>query len=267
MTGVMQAVAALSAIFVLSGQAKAQAPAQSWLKFGNREKVEMPANPKAPPSPAVPMTRSAAMAASPGPETAAPESMNAKPTAASVELPATILITARLFDDVIPIPVIPPDTAEPPLADSVGQPILTVAMRSPALSPIRLDTAPRLPAAYTMQFPAPFVIVVEPSSRAGRALAVLSEPASAPQRCRAADELDEFDLCSAPELMRKLVASARQTCSIDERLAFVRALVRGKAAQPEVLTLLQALTDDATPAIRTEATIGLTRLRQVATLQ
>lgn len=136
-----------------------------------------------------------------------------------------------------------------------------IAEPRPRARILSVKAVPAPAAPQPMQSAPPWTALAEPTARARRALQVLSEPTPAVERCRVADELDAGDLNSSPEIVRKLVSGARQLCSVEERLAFLRALVRGRATRPEVAELFQHLTSDAAPAIRAEATVGLSRLR------
>lgn len=103
--------------------------------------------------------------------------------------------------------------------------------------------------------------VGNPTPRASAALSTFSTGSSTAERCQAANDLDGDDLKSSPGLVHMLIAGARGGQVVEERQACIKALVRGKAAYAEVVSTLEEISNDPTPSIRADATIGVARLR------
>jgi hypothetical protein len=96
---------------------------------------------------------------------------------------------------------------------------------------------------------------------AQRAITVLTEPHPAAVRESIADTLAASDVNSSPELVTALVKQAGSTDAESARKAAIRALVRCQVNRPDVLSALDKLTEDPSPAIRMEAAIATARLR------
>lgn len=100
-----------------------------------------------------------------------------------------------------------------------------------------------------------------PTVTATYALGVLTENHPGAAREAAADKLTMLDIQSCPDLGKALLGIAAGNDSETTRKSAIKALVRNQVDTPEVLTSLEKLTDDATPAIRVEAAIGMARLK------
>lgn len=96
---------------------------------------------------------------------------------------------------------------------------------------------------------------------AQRALTVMTDNHPSIVRESIADTLAVVDLTSSPELVSALVNEAKGKDSDGARNAAIRALVRCRINSPTVMTALEKLQEEAVPAVRAEAAIGLARLR------
>jgi hypothetical protein len=180
-------------------------------------------NPPAPKAPAIEPTKP--IAATPALPAPTPPAMERPQVAAAPTLPT---------------PVPPSDVAMPALSKPV-EPGRTVVSAKP-VEPI----------------PAP---AASPTPLAARAITVMTEPHPAVVREQIATSLTPADLQSAPELLPVLVEAARSGSDEATRKSAIRALTRCQANSAPVISLLESLTNDPTPAVRVEAAIGLARLR------
>jgi hypothetical protein len=100
-----------------------------------------------------------------------------------------------------------------------------------------------------------------PTPLAQRALTVFRDPHPAPVREHIAGSLGPADLKSCPDLAPALLGVAKGTEADSTRKAAIKALVKCQAGTPDVISALEKLTDDPSPAVRVEAAIGMAHLK------
>jgi hypothetical protein len=186
-------------------------------------------------------------------------------------------ITPKKFEFTSPPAAAAPKSSTPIKLDQSTMPVpAPVASRSIEPKKFEFSSPPATPAvpqplpiADTTQVPSPAIVVpppvvieVKPTGQAQKTLAALS---GAPEEWRSeVEELEANDVKSAPEIVGKLLNGTRNSVSVEDRKSCLRALVRCRAATPEVFATLQQLSEDKNPALRSEAVIGLARLRMAA---
>lgn len=100
-----------------------------------------------------------------------------------------------------------------------------------------------------------------PSATAAYAIGVFTESHPPAVRESVAQKLSAADLKSSPELQAALLNVAGSDDPDATRKAAIQALVRNQIDTPNVMTALDKLADDPSPAVRIEAAIGMARLR------
>jgi len=147
--------------------------------------------------------------------------------------------------------------AEPPKANVVIEPAKKPVVQDTP-KPIIVPPANKVESMKPVESAKPGVTPL-----AQRAIAVLTEPHPAAVRESIADTLAANDVSTSPELVNALVKQAGSTDAESARKAAIRALVRCQVNRPDVLTSLDKLTEDPSPAIRMEAAIATARLRLI----
>jgi hypothetical protein len=135
----------------------------------------------------------------------------------------------------------------PPVANPIPMPVPEAVLKPEPMSSIPVMVPAPVASSSTDQ----------PTMRAQQALAALSGNAPGVDRRMLSELLNALDLRSSPELVNKLREGALEGSSSEERQAFIRALVRGRAMNPEVVAALQQISHDPIPEIRAQATLGL----------
>ncbi len=150
-----------------------------------------------------------------------------------------------------PAPLPNPTLAQAP---PVAQPATQEPMRLPVVA-----SAPTPPQAA----PLPAKSAQVHSNRAMQVMTLLQSPAD-PRRLEAQiDLLTGAEVAESQSLITALMKATDEIATTTVRAACVRAVVRSKAATPEVMAGLERLVNDRSTVVRVEAAAGLEELRRV----
>jgi hypothetical protein len=171
----------------------------------------------------------------------------------------------------IPRPFVLPDAPAAPRMAAL--PSATATQRQPLPQPVMLEPVrmpvvasappPQQPApVQALSAPMPALPAPMPVSRTKHVMAMLQRP-NDPRRLETEiDQLTATEIAGQPTVVPALMKAAEEMTDASVRSACLRAIVRGKAATPEVMAGFERLVNDRATAVRIEAAAGLEELRR-----